>query len=84
MGSGDLDLSLSLSLFKSEKKAHKHKELLRILYVGFLVVENKAEEAPPHKDLGSQIFMLGTPLILYVGSLHVLFRPLISVSKTSR
>ena len=31
---------------------------------------------PPHiKNLGSQIFMLGTPLILYVGILYVLFRP---------
>ena len=34
------------------------------------------EKRPPHiKNLGSQIFMLGTPLILYVGILYVLFSP---------
>ena len=51
---------------------------LKIHYVVVLVLENKAEEAPPHiKNWGSQIFMLGTPLILYVGILYVLFfRPL--------
>ena len=44
---------------------------------GVLVPENTAEEArPPHrKTWGSQIFMLGTPLILYVGILYVLLSP---------
>ena len=34
------------------------------------------DKRPPHiKNWGSQIFMLGTPLILYVGILYVLFSP---------
>ena len=66
------------------KKAHKHKEIprkspsegptLKILYVGVLFLENLGEETPPPiENLGSQIFMLGTPLILYVLFLYVLF-----------
>ena len=43
---------------------------------GILLLENKGEEFPPHKkNRVSQICMLGTPSILYVGILYVLFRP---------
>ena len=43
---------------------------------GLLCLENKGEEAPPHiKNWGSQIFMLGTPSILYVGLFYVPFPP---------
>ena len=56
----------------SRAKKNKHKEIpqkspssgptLEILYVGVLFLENLGEETPPHiKNLGSQIFMLGTP-----------------------
>ena len=51
-------------------------------YVGVLFLENQGDEAPPHiKNWGSQTFMLGTPLflyvdILYVGIPYVLCRPL--------
>ena len=31
--------------------------------------------APPIRNWGSQTFMLGTPFILYVGILYVLFSP---------
>ena len=73
------------------KKAHKHKEIPRKLptsgptqksfYVGVLFLENQGEETPHIKNLGSQIFMLGTPLILYVGVLYVLFFRPLSIAK---
>ena len=51
---------------------------------GSLLLENQGEETPPPlhvNNLGSQIFMLGTPLILYVGILYVLFLPPFFASK---
>ena len=57
---------------------------LKSLYVGVLFLENKGEEAHPHKELGSQIFMLGAPSILYVGILYVLLHSLGSEKRLIR
>ena len=70
------------------KKAHKHKEIprkspsldptLKILYVGVLLLENKGEEACPHKELGLSNLYAGGPFNSLCGySLCAFFRPLV-------
>ena len=59
--------------FQERKKAHKHKNCppnppswgpaLKILYVGVLSWKIKQKRPPHTKNWGSQIFMLGTPLL---------------------
>ena len=65
------------------KKSPSQGPTLKILYVEVLFLENQGEEAPPHTiNLGPQIFMLGAPLILYVGILYVFsFAPVLSPCK---
>ena len=43
--------------------------------MGVLPLENKGEEAPPHKELGLSNLYAGGPSILYVLFLYVLFAP---------
>ena len=51
---------------------HQLDPTLKILYVAFFQ-ESKGEEGPPHKESGSQIFMLGALSTLSVGIIFSIF-----------
>ena len=80
------DPGKKLRSFKSEKKHINIKKYPpnppqlgsdpKILYVGVLFLENKAEEAPPHKELGLSNLYAGDPFNSLCGySLCAFFAP---------